>query len=171
MSQRWLGAGGRPCGPGGCVSGPWGCLRFGAGSGEATALLPSVFPDRIGFGSGPRRTHFMMFLFVPPSASCKAGKGGPGAAAPEQEAGAHGGPGPDADPHDRTALPADVQQSECLLGLEPRPVLPGSRPRAGPHRGPLPSPRSLGPAIARATRGGVVGSVDGLEPGRPEAPG
>lgn len=168
------GGGGQAVCPGGCVSAQWGCRRYGAGSGTATALLPSVFPDRIGFGSGPRRPHFMIFLFIPPAASCEAGEGGPGAAAPQQEAGAHGGPGPDADPHDRTALPADVQQSECLLGLEPRPVLPGSRPRAGPPGSAgahSPSPRSLGPAIARSARGGVVGRVEDLEPGRPEAPG
>ena len=46
------------------------------------------------------------------SASQGAGKARPAAATSKQKAGAHGRLGPDADPHDRTALPADVKQSE-----------------------------------------------------------
>ena len=53
------------------------------------------------------------FLSASPAvASRKAGEGRPAATAPQQEAGAHGGLGPDADPHHGAALPADVQQGE-----------------------------------------------------------
>lgn len=45
-----------------------------------------------------------------PAASGAAGERRSAAAAPKPEAGAHGRPGPDSDPHHRAALPAYVQQ-------------------------------------------------------------
>ena len=60
----------------------------------------------------------------PAAASRAAGPRGPHEAAPQQKAGAHGGPGSDADTHHRAALPTHVQQgtltqaSAALRALE-----------------------------------------------------
>jgi len=55
------------------------------------------------------------WILFPPKASGAAGQRRPAAAAPEQEAGPHGGPGPDADPHHGAALPAYVQQGISII--------------------------------------------------------
>lgn len=145
----------------------------GARGGERRShcSAPSCAPDSVGLGSGSS-THLVICLSVPPSASREAGKGGPGAAAPEQEAGAHGGPGPDADPHDGAALPADVQQGGCLgpgpglaAGLA---SLSGSRRAAPAH---TPASHVTQPCVARSTRGGVRGEGRGFGTWKTRGPG